>query len=143
MIRVRLASPQDLPFIIALLNSENLPILGVADHLETFFVAEDENTIAGAIGLERYGETALLRSAVVDRSRRNAGIGGKLYERLVEFARASGIKRLVLLTNTAEEYFRRKGFITIPQSSVTGPVTSSVEFSGACPSHAACMELML
>jgi hypothetical protein len=26
---------------------------------------------------------------------------------------------------------------------VTGPITTSVEFTGACPSHAACMELNL
>jgi amino-acid N-acetyltransferase len=49
----------------------------------------------------------------------------------------------VLLTNTAEGFFARKGFRRIDQKSVTGAVTSSVEFTGACPAHAACMELCL
>jgi len=143
MITVRRANPKDLPFVTSLLTSENLPILGVQEHLETFFVAEDADEVVGVIGLEAYGETGLLRSAIVERTRRGLGIGEKLYQRLIEFARTAGVKRLVLLTNTAEGYFRRKGFTTIPQSSVRGSVTSSVEFSGACPSHAVCMELVL
>ena len=140
---VRPARQRDLPRISALLESADLPTLGVAEHLETFLVAENGQEIIGSIGLEVYGDTALLRSAVVDEQRRGSGIGSLLYRRLIDRARALQVRKLILLTNTAEEYFRRKGFRKIDQNTVTGPITKSVEFSGACPSHAACMELVL
>ena len=140
---VRQATPDDLERIKELLESASLPTLGVAEHVHHFLVAGEEGTIAATIGLEVYGETALLRSAVVAPNQQNKGIGSLLYKHNLEQARRLGIKRLLLLTNTAEEYFARKGFKKIDQKSITGPVTTSVEFSGACPSHAACMELIL
>ena len=111
--------------------------------MQRFLVAERNGTIIGSIGLEVYGDTALLRSAVVSASEQRKGIGGMLYNRNVQQARSLGVKRLILLTNTAEEYFARKGFKTVYQKSVTGPITTSAEFTGSCPSHAACMELVL
>jgi arsenate reductase len=140
---VRKAARGDLNRITQLLESASLPTLGVAEHLQHFLVAEVEGTIVGALGLEVYGDTALLRSAVVLDEMRNRGIGAHLYAKNVDQARQLGVRRLLLLTNTAEGYFARKGFKKIDQKSVTGPVTASVEFTGACPSHAACMELLL
>ena len=142
-VAVRQASSNDLKQIEQLLESASLPTLGVADHVHHFLVAEKEGTIVGAIGLEVYGETALLRSAVVTPDLQGQGIGSLLYDHNLTQAHKLGVKRLILLTNTAEEYFARKGFKKIDQKSITGPITSSVEFSGACPAHAACMELML
>ena len=140
---VRQATPRDLDRIKELLESASLPTLGVTEHAQHFLVAEKDETIVGAIGLEVYGDTALLRSAVVDPNLQNKGVGGLLYTHNLEQARKLGVRRLILLTNTAEEYFARKGFKKIEQKSVTGPITASVEFTGACPSHAACMELLL
>ena len=140
---VRQATRADLADIEELLESASLPTPGVAEHLRHFLVAENDGTVVGAIGLEIYGETALLRSAVVTSGLQRTGIGGLLYSRNVEQARRLGVRRLILLTNTAQEYFARKGFRLIDQKSITGPITTSVEFSGACPSHAACMEMML
>ena len=140
---IRQASISDLKSITQLLESASLPTLGVAEHVQHFLVAEQEDAVVGAIGLEVYGETALLRSAVIASSMQRVGIGGLLYTRVIEQARRLGIQRLILLTNTAEEYFARKGFKKIEQKRVTGPITTSVEFTGACPSHAACMELVL
>ena len=140
---VRQATRVDLTSIEQLLESASLPTLGVSEHIRHFLVAESEGKIVGAIGLEVYGETALLRSAVVAPDFQNKGIGTLLFTHNLKHARSLGVKRLLLLTNTAEEYFARKGFRVIDQKSVTGPITGSVEFTGACPSHAACMELML
>ncbi len=136
---IRDACPDDLKRIASLLKGASLPTLGVAEHLQTFLVAEEKRTLIGAIGLEVYDDTALLRSAVVAPERRSTGIGSNLYSQLLQRARNLGVRRLVLLTNTAEEYFRRKGFRTVDQKTITGPVTASVEFTGACPSHAVCM----
>lgn len=140
---VRQATRVGLTSIEQLLEAASLPTLGVREHVQHILVAETEGKIVGAIGLEVYGETALLRSAVVAPDFQNKGIGTLLFTHNLKHARSLGVKRLLLLTNTAEEYFARKGFSVIDQKSVTGPITSSVEFTGACPSHAACMELML
>jgi N-acetylglutamate synthase-like GNAT family acetyltransferase len=140
---IRRATSNDLGGIMHLLESASLPTLGVTDHVQHFLVAEKDETIVGTVGLEVYGDTALLRSAVVTADLQNKGIGSLLYDRNLDQARQLNVQRLVLLTNTAEKYFERKGFRKIDQKSVTGPITSSVEFTGACPSHAACMELML
>ena len=136
---IRDARPDDLKSIADLLSAASLPTLGVAGHLHTFLVAEEGRRVIGAIGLEVYDDTALLRSAVVTPERRSTGIGSSLYNQLLQRARNLGVRRLVLLTNTAEEYFQRKGFRTVDQKTITGPVTGSVEFTGACPSHAVCM----
>jgi len=140
---IRKARRSDLHRIVGLLESESLPLEGVLDHLQNFMVAEVDGTVVGSIGLEVYDETALLRSAVVDTSHRNTGIGTRLFDTLIGYARELGVNRLLLLTNTAEGYFLRKGFVRIERGSVVGPVTTSTEFAGACPSNAVCMELIL
>ncbi len=137
------AGNPDLPGVKGLLERSGLPTLGVAESFGTFLVAKEGPRLVGAIGVEIYGETGLLRSAVVDPSTRNLGVGGKLYDELLRLARSRGIRKLVLLTNTAEGYFARKGFRSIDRTTLTGPVTSSIEFTDACPSHAVCMELVL
>jgi len=140
---IRPAAAADLGAVSALLTADALPVEGVAEHFQSFLVAELEGDILGAMGLELYGETALLRSAVVAPGRRKSGIGSLLFTKVLALARAEGVRRLLLLTNSAGPYFANKGFRAIDAASVTGPVTGSVEFSGACPSHALCMEMLL
>ena len=142
---MRKAEVRDADQILGLLDRSSLPRDGVKDHLEGFLVAEKaDGTIAGVIGMEHYGgETALLRSAAVDPMLRSRGIGSALYDALIKLAHAKGVRRMVLLTTSAELYFARKGFQKISRESVTGPVTQSAEFKGACPTSAICMELRL
>jgi N-acetylglutamate synthase-like GNAT family acetyltransferase len=137
------AETSDLVTIKKMLDAASLPVAGVDEHVATFLVARESGQLVGAIGLELYGETALLRSAVVVPERRNSGIGSMLCDGLIRQARDRGVRKLVLLTNTAKDYFARKGFRTIDRAEVQGPVTTSVEFTDACPSHAYCMELDL
>ncbi|MBX2992090.1 MAG: GNAT family N-acetyltransferase [Bacteroidetes bacterium] len=140
---IRKTVQADYDSVTRLLESASLPTLGVADHFSNFLVAENGSGIVGAIGLEVYDDTGLLRSAVVDSSLQNKGVGSLLYNNLIEHAKQLGVRRLILLTITAEKYFEKKGFRKINPDSVAGPIRQSVEFSGVCPSHAACMELIL
>ena len=142
-IKIRKAAAADLKNVEQLLRSASLPTRGVEEFFQDFLVAENRNGIVGAIGLEVYGNTALLRSAVVHPTEQNKGLGTLLYNQLLESAKAQGVRRLILLTDTAEKYFARKGFRKIDAKSVSGPITTSVEFTGACPSSAVCMELIL
>jgi amino-acid N-acetyltransferase len=140
---IRPASSADLPEILRLLREADLPTEGVSEHIGHFFAAETGGRIVGAIGFEKYGHDALLRSAVVHRDYRSAGIGSRLYEALRAKALAMKLRKFVLLTTTAEGYFRARGFTPIDRSAVTGPMSSSVEFTTACPSSAVCMQLTL
>jgi amino-acid N-acetyltransferase len=143
---VRKASEkEDLPQVLSLLQDADLPTEGVEMHFNDFLVATDQaGVVVGVIGMERYADgTALLRSAVVEASLRNAGVGSLLYQNLIGQARSSGIRRVILLTNTAETYFARKGFRVIARSSITGPILQSSEFTHACPESAVCMERLL
>jgi amino-acid N-acetyltransferase len=54
-------------------------------------------------------------------------------------AKELGAQHVALLTTTADVYFEKKGFRRIDRSTLTGPVTQSVEFTSACPSSAVCM----
>jgi amino-acid N-acetyltransferase len=141
--QIRSARESDLQSIKKLLESSSLPTEGIDEHLDSFLVAEQHGSVIGAIGMERYEGTSLLRSAVVAREHRGLGVGTALYETLLSRARTLGIPRLVLFTTTAESYFRVRGFRPVAVSTITGPVTSSVEFAGACPATATCMVLDL
>jgi amino-acid N-acetyltransferase len=137
---IRPATESDYSAITALLTDAKLPREGVREHLATFLVAEDTGTVVGAAGLELYGETALLRSVVVANNLRNSGMGAVLYNDITRLAKELHAKQFVLLTTTADKYFERKGFVRIDRSTLTGPVTQSIEFTSACPSSAICMK---
>jgi N-acetylglutamate synthase-like GNAT family acetyltransferase len=46
-----------------------------------------------------------------------------------------------LLTTTAESYFPRFGFVTVPRAAVPEGVRTSIEFRSACPSTATAMRM--
>ena len=138
---IRSMDRKDLPAVEALLRDASLPSDGIQTWHPYFMVAEVSGKVAGAIGLEVYGEQALLRSAVVTAHLRNCSIGSFLYDAILAEARKRSIKQLVLLTATAEEYFVRKGFKRTDRAAVRGPITGSVEFTSACPSTAVCMTM--
>jgi amino-acid N-acetyltransferase len=138
-VKIRQATSHDLDAVESLLSANNLPLDGVMENFPGFVVAEDSGEIAGAIGLEKFGSVALLRSAVVSAQHRGSGVGRKLVERLLERAEEEGIEELFLLTTTAEEYFPRFGFARTTRSAVPAAVTASAEFQGACPDSAVVM----
>lgn len=137
--RVRNAKSSDLASVESLLAGNDLPTDGVRDHFSNFIVADNESAITGAIGLEKYGSAALLRSAVVSPDHRGSGVGRRLVEELLERAEAEGVDEIYLLTTTAEEYFPRFGFARTTRAEVPKAVQSSAEFRGACPDTAIVM----
>ncbi len=137
--RIREATNRDLDAVESLLSASDLPLDGVKENFSSFLVAEDNGAIAGAIGLEKFGSVALLRSAVVSPEHRRSGIGRKLVEQVLARASDEGIEDLFLLTTTAEKYFPRFGFSPTTRSAVPAAVTASAEFQGACPDSAVVM----
>jgi len=137
--KIRNATGSDFPEVEKLLTEGRLPVEGVRENFSSFLVAEEEGTIAGAVGLERYGSAALLRSAVVSPANRGTGIGRQLVESLLQRASEDGIDELYLLTTTAEKYFPRFGFTPTTRAEVPESVKASAEFRGACPDTAVVM----
>lgn len=137
--KIRKATSSDFPAVEKLLLASKLPVEGVKDNFSTFIVADEEGAITGAIGFERYGSAALLRSAVVSPANRGTGVGRRLVERLLQRANEEGINDVYLLTTTAEKYFPRFGFTATTPSAVPESVKASAEFRGACPDTAVVM----
>jgi amino-acid N-acetyltransferase len=139
--KVRPGSPREFGAVKRLLVANKLPVEGVPESLQNFLVAFDGQKVIGAIGLEVLGDVALLRSAVVDESARGSGVGAQLVDAALAKARVLRIRDVYLLTTTAEKYFPRFGFTTVPRDSAPEEMLSSAEFTGACPASATLMKL--
>ena len=145
ILRISEASADDLHDILDLLSQVQLPHDGVAENLSAFLVARDESSrLIGTIGLERHGNTALLRSAAVSPEYQGSGIGSQLTERLLERATNDGVETVVLLTSTAREFFaRRFGFRETARTVFDEDLSASSEWNLPRCSSAVCMSLDL
>lgn len=142
--KVEAASSGDVPAVLDLLRAARLPPAGVESHFDQFLVARDEGgRLAGCVGAEVYGDVALLRSLAVSEAARSSGIGRSLVEALIHRSRERGVRRLFLLTTTAEAYFPRFGFEVVPRSEADPRLEASEELRGACPDSAVLMRLEL
>jgi phosphinothricin acetyltransferase len=133
------AKPGDLPAILDLIRSVNLPPNGIEDSLEYFWVAREGEQTVGTIGLEVYANLALLRSVAVSPKRQCTGLGRVLTDMALSYLTTRQFQTVYLLTTTAESFFARYGFLSIPRSEVPTSVQDSVEFQSACPDTATCM----
>lgn len=140
---IRSARPEDEAGVVALLTEAGLPLDEVREWLPRYVVAEDDGTVVGVAGLEVHGRDGVLRSVVVEPARRGSGLGGRLAATVIASARQAGLRRLYLLTTTAEDYFPRHGFRRIDRDDATPAVRESVEFRDACPDSAVAMVLDL
>jgi amino-acid N-acetyltransferase len=133
------AGPDERESVRKLLLDSNLPLDGIdAPDLELTCVYRN-GALVGCAGLERYGKDALLRSVAVVESERGSGVGKQLVSGLLDQAGQQRLKKIVLLTTTAETFFRRFGFQKIPRSQAPKSVQASVEFQIACPQSATVM----
>ena len=129
--------------MLALVKRCELLETGVAEAIDEFFVARRDEALVGCAGLEVYGELGLLRSVAVEPSLRTVGLGTKLVASVATLARARGLRELFLLTTTAPRFFERRGFTSVPRSSVPSEIAGSWEFRVGCPQTALAMHLAL
>ena len=107
---LRSARPDDLASIDALIMAEHLPAFRTGEFLETFLVLEREGRLVGCVGLEVYGEAALLRSVITSPELRGEGYGDLLVRKAFDEALMRGVKRLYLFTMDKAPFFARHGF---------------------------------
>ncbi len=118
------AGPGDRAQISELVSSSGLPQVGPIDH---FFVIKGKEMI-GCIGIEKYGDSGLLRSLAVEASHRHLGLGTQLVNRAISHAEDIGIKELYLLTKDAKDFFRRFGFTEITREEANETIKQSSQF---------------
>jgi [ribosomal protein S5]-alanine N-acetyltransferase len=127
----------------ALLAAAGLPVADLGDDMSHFHGCGTPAALRGAVGLELHGSDALLRSLVVDPAQRGRGFGKALVEAAERHARASSVRHIYLLTETAETFFESLGYQRIPRESVPAAIRASHEFAILCPASAACMSKAL
>jgi amino-acid N-acetyltransferase len=137
---IRLGRSADLAAVIAPLKGVGLS----ADDLTSardlhLWVLEDEDDVVGVIGIERFGASALLRSLAIAPKHQRRGLGHQLVEQLERDVQHKGVEQLILLTETAESFFRRIGYEVIDRRYVPEEVKQSAEFRSLCPASAVCM----
>ena len=130
----------DLDVAIRILQEANLPTEDLTEaKVERFSFAGPASQPTGLVGLEIYGDVALLRSLVVAPDRRGQGDGQTLLAHAEHQARSSGVRTLYLLTTTAETFFARQGFVRVPRIDAPAAIRSTREFAGICPASSAFM----
>jgi N-acetylglutamate synthase-like GNAT family acetyltransferase len=133
------ASAEDLNPIRALLERSSLPTSDLDSARADFVLIRENGQVIAAGALQRFGASALLRSVVVVADRRETGLGQAVVGELERMAAMAHINQLILLTETATEFFAHQGYRVIERSSAPQDVQGSDEFRSLCPSSATCM----
>jgi amino-acid N-acetyltransferase len=139
MFDVEPATPEDRAAIRALLDANELPVQDLAESGATFLVARVDGVLAGVVGLEALGTSALLRSLCVASERRKQGLARSLCAAIEALARGHGVRELYLLTTTARPFFERQGFAVGTRDTAPAEIRATAEFRDLCPSTASLM----
>jgi amino-acid N-acetyltransferase len=126
--------------VIRLLQQADLPTEDLTEsHCAHFFYAGPATAPTGVVGLEIFGDVALLRSLVVSPSRRGTGEGTLLLRHAEDAARSRGVREVYLLTTTAEGFFGKHGYQRAARESAPASIRGTREFAGICPASSAFM----
>lgn len=125
-VQLRRAVARDRPDVERLLESSALPSIDVVDQGVASFVAEAMSTAIGVIGLQRFGDDALLRGACVDLAWRRRGIGTNLVELALREAALGAVDSVYLVTGDSAPFFARFGFTKVLPNALPFAVTRAV-----------------
>lgn len=126
--------------VMSLLAQCALPNSDLSEEkLQHFFGCGEEANPRGVVGVEMYGDVALLRSLAVEKDVRGKGCGKRLVEEAEKYAAHNGVKRLYLLTSTAEAFFGALGYEKVGRDAVPEAIRNTTEFSTLCSSTAPVM----
>lgn len=131
---------QDLDPVRSLLTDAGLPAEDLTPSAMPEFVGiRVGGNLAAIAGLERYGDVGLLRSVVVLHELQSNGLGKQLVTAIESRARTHDIQQLVLLTTTAEQFFKRLGYLPTHRVDLADDIQRSPEFARLCPASAVCL----
>lgn len=127
--------------IIELLRGNKLPYKDIISSKVEFITHRLNGSLVGCIGIENYGKDRLLRSFAVNDAYKSKGVGKKLLKELIVSSKEKGVKKLHLLTTTADLYFAKNGFFSVSRNNAPEKILESKEFSEICPSSSIYMVL--
>ena len=142
------ARPRDMDDIRALLKALELDHADLRDgDYRNFYILINEHGFIGCIGIEVFGEDAVLRSLAVQKDSRGHGYGWMLADTAINQTRRRGVKRMYLVTDKiASDFFAEKhGFRVVDLSLVSPQARQSPTFktSGLRGKNAIAMRLDL
>jgi amino-acid N-acetyltransferase len=127
-------------FVKRLLAEVGLPWSDLtAAHMDQFFGCGSITALDGVVGLKLYESVALLRSLAVTANCRRRGCAPALVAQAELLARKQGVKKIYLLTTTAEHFFARLGYASVARASAPAVIQQTHEFSSLCPSSSVLM----
>lgn len=144
-LKIEGAKNRDYDAVVTLLEKTDLPPDEIELHMGNFLVIRHPEAdrgselLVGSVGLEIYEDSALLRSLAVHPDFQGTGLGSRLVDRIIEGAKGKGISRLFLLTDTAEEFFKKRGFAVVTRDKVPYDMKQSIEFTTLCTSSPSMM----
>ena len=134
------AITQDLPDVLKLLKLVDLPFEGVKEHFQDFFIVRNDKMTIGCVGIEIYENVGLLRSTAIHPSFQGKGIGQQMVSKIEEYSAEKGLRNIYLLTDTAEKFFLKLGYLLISREETDPRVKQSIEFTTLCPSSPVMMK---
>jgi arsenate reductase (thioredoxin) len=137
----RSASSELRPALEDLLRSCTLPVEDLPLDLQHFVVATAGEQLVGCAGLDLLGEIALFRSLAVAPPWRGRGVARRLFEQTCSRAQHLGVRRLYLLTTSAQDLFARWGFTAVPRQSAPAAVQGTRQYRTLCSASAVVMSL--
>ena len=138
------AGSDDAEGIGAMLESVGMGRHRFEQHLQNFLVIRHGSDLVGCVGLEIYGDAALLRSLAVVPERRGEGLGWTLADAALARARERGCRRIVVFTRTAADFFAEKlGFRRVEAAGIDPRLHGSAIYADGRALGATCMELDL
>lgn len=119
------------------LDAALLPTDDLNEPGRCFFELSDDQGPIGFVGTECDGRDRLLRSLVVLPSRKRLGHGSLLVAHVEAEALRDGVERLHLLTTTAADFFRARGYRDADRATAPDVIRATAQFSSLCPGSAA------
>ncbi|MFW9817551.1 MAG: arsenic resistance N-acetyltransferase ArsN2 [Candidatus Thorarchaeota archaeon] len=144
--KIENAKESDHAAVVVLLQETDLPPDGIELHMENFLIIRHPEAVAGpefligSVGLEIYEDSALLRSLAVHPDFQGKGLGSRLVNSIIDFAKGKGIHHLFLLTDTAEKFFEKRGWVVVTRDKIPEDMKQSVEFTTLCTSSPSMMK---
>ena len=142
-IAYRKAKKTDLEAVRQFLSNFELPIAGINEQFENFFLLVDSSLLIGCAGLEFYGIYGLIRSVAIETSYQGKKFGNLLVNILETYAKEKNISELYLLTETAEYFFTKLGYEQVERILVPPEIQGCLEYSSACKDSALVMKKIL
>jgi len=142
-VQLRRAEAEDSGAIRDLVTSCGLPTDGVPDDAELFVVAHHAGGVIAVAGLELHEGDGLLRSVATAASLRGRGVASRLCDEIEQRACSLGARQLFLLTQTAEQFFAKRGYRCVERAAAPCGIASSREFTTLCPASSVLMVLDL